>query len=191
MKSKGEKGKSKPVSFIFFYVLLPILFALILAVVVLQLIGFNVVGKVTGQLQKVSVVRHILGEPPIPLPVPQQVANLTVQLNSKTSQVKKLTIELHKVQTELAKTMKTLQSTQVNLKKTQTALVNAQQLKSQMTKQAAVYSNMSSTQAAQILSKLPFNTQVQTLQAMTSTEQAAILSQMNVNLAAKLLKAGA
>ena len=171
--------------------LLPVLFALILAVVVLQLIGFNVVGKVTGQLQKVAVVRHILGEPPIPLPVPQQVANLTVQLKSKTSQVKTLTIELHKAQTELAKTKKTLQSIQVNLKKTQSALVKAQQFKTQMTKQAAVYSSMSSTQAAQILSKLPFNTQVQTLQAMTSSEQAAILSQMNVNLAAKLLKAGA
>ncbi len=164
---------------------------MILAVVVLQLIGFNVIGKVSGQLQKVPMVRHVLGEPPIPIPIPEQVATLNVQLKNKTTQIQTLTSQLHHLQIKFTKVENTLQTTQVNLKKTQTTLLKTQQIRGQIAKQAAVYSSMSAVQAAQILSQLPFNTQVQTLQAMSAVEQASILSQMKVNLAAKLLKAGA
>lgn len=191
VKPSAVKKKANPISFLFFYVLLPILFAILLAVGVLQVIGFNVIGKVSSQMQQVPYVRHVLGEPPLPVPVPVQVAKLHEQLKNETTKTKTLTKQVNHLQTELTKAKNALITTQATLKKTQTALLVATKTNMTIANQAKVYTSMTPTQAEQIISQLPFDIQVKTLQEMNVQEQAAILSQFKVSVAAKLIKAGA
>lgn len=189
-KAVGAK-KARPVTWIIFYLIVPILFAAVMAIGVLQLIGFNVVGKIAGPLESIPMVKHFMGVPPAPPTVPAQVAALDTQMEAKSVQIKTLEFQVKKLQAQLDAINGKLKTTQTALKNANLKVTNLQATQVQASEQASIYSNMDANQAAVILVKLPFRTQVLTLKAMNPSDQASILAQMSATAAAKLLQAGA
>ncbi len=176
-------------------IVLPILFTAVLIVVIMQFIlGFNVFGDVTKWAESIPVVRHVLGIPNPPVPVPQQVTALKKQLKTvQTTDQKQITAlqnEVAKLSSELATAKSVSSNLHGKLVSTTTQLKAAQVASATAKSEAAILTNMSSNQAASVLQQLPFQEQVQALQAMNSSDQASLLSQLPVNIAAKLLKAG-
>lgn len=197
MAAKQEKQyEVRPLSWVFYMIILPIIFTIVLLIVILQFIlGFNVAGTVTAWMDQFPIVRHTLGLPAKPVPVPQQIASLETELKLQTataqSHIKSLEKSVHQLQQQLVSSKSTAVSLQGKLRTVQSQLAIVQHVKSTAKSEATVLMNMSPTQAAQILVQLPFQEQVLTLQAMDAPDQASVLSQLPVKVAAKLLRSGA
>ncbi len=197
MADKRDKAyEVRPLSWVFYMIILPIVFTIVLLIVILQFIlGFNVTGTFNTWLDQFPVVRHTLGLPAKMPPVSEQVLSLKTQLKLTVTNdrlhLKTLEVSVHHLQQQLATSKTTASVLKNELHSVQRQLIVAKQVSKNAKSEATVLMNMSPTQASQILVLLPFPEQVLTLQAMDAPDQASVMAQLPVKVAAKLLQSGA
>lgn len=197
MADKRDKPyEVRPLSWVFYMIILPIMFTIVLLIVILQFIlGFNVTGTFNTWLDQFPIVRHTLGLPAKMPPVSEQVLSLKTKLKLTVAndqlQLKSLEVSVHHLQQQLASSKTSASMMRKKLHHAQVQLVAAQRVAKNAKSEATVFMNMSPAQASQILVQLPFHEQVLTLQAMDAPDQASVMAQLPVKVAAKLLQAGA
>lgn len=186
-----KERRTRPVSWIFYYFLLPILASALFAGIAMQIVGINVIGKIAAATTQTPVVRRVLGESPLAPPVPRQILALRRQLTQKTAEVAHLRRSVASLGVKLASDQAHLAalSRQAAADLSQARKVGA--AAQSASKQATVYVDMSPNQAAVILAQQSFAQQVLVLRAMNSADKASILADMSPKQAAKLLQAGA
>lgn len=188
----GKEGRVRPISWLFYTILLPIIFFVIIMAFVAQMFfGFNVVGKVNAWMTGNPVIRHAMGLPPVLPPVASQVLAVRIELNKATQEVGQLRTGLAQAQTQVQTSQGLIAKLRAELKQTQASLRASSKLTATAASDAQIYTNMSADQAAKVLVQLPFALQVRTLHAMDAADTAAILAAMSPTVAAKLLQAGA
>lgn len=187
----NEKG-TRSLSWIFYTFILPILFTLIIVFLIVQfMLGINVTGAVSTWAVQVPVIRHALGLAPIEPPVSEQVKRLSTAFSAEELEVTDLKQKISLLQSKIvalqnqdAGALSQYQLVKKQLKAEQVAMHRAQN-------ESAIYTNMSPSQAAQIIVQLPFAQEVLVLKAMDAGTSAQILAQLPVKQAAKLLQSGA
>ncbi|MCY0875309.1 MAG: hypothetical protein OWT28_03390 [Firmicutes bacterium] len=187
-----ERSAARPLSWIFYTLVLPIIFTMIIIALIVQFIlGINIAGAVSNWALSNPAVRHTMGLGPVPVPVPRQVATLDAviqrdvqMLATLRRQNANLQSDITSLQTRVAQATQKLQEAQRQIKGLKTSNHSAQNA-------ATVYMDMAPNQAALIIERLPFEQQVMTLKAMDASDQASILSEFSTAQAAKLLQAGA
>ncbi len=201
MKSKGkqvvEKGndhqtrRSQSISWIFYYVILPIVATAIFAALALQILGYNVIGTIGSRIGQMEG-SHLLNSHGKAVATPSSAATVaSVQLAQKEIIIKKLDSQVATMKQQLTQSDQRFASTEANLKQLQVELKKMQNAATSASKEAVVYANMSSQQAAAILMQLSTYQQVLILKNMSAADQASILAVIPPKQAAKLLQAGA
>ena len=186
-----NERRARPMSWIIYYFLLPILASALFAGIALQILGVNVLGKIATVTTQTAAIRHMLGEPPSAPSAPSQVVALTRQLRQKSGEITRLKQSVTALEAKAAADQAHLLTLSRQAKADQTQIHKAGSAAQNAAKQAKVYMDMSPNQAAVILTQLSFADQVLVLRAMNSADEASILAVMPPKQAAKLLQAGA
>lgn len=186
-----KERRARPMSWIIYYFLLPILASALFAGIALQIVGINVLGKITTATDQIPAVRHMLGQSPLAPPVPEQIAALTRQLHQKTNEITRLKRSVASLEARVAADQTHLVVLSRQAKARLSQVHKTGMVAQSAVKQAKVYMDMSPNQAAVILTQLSFTEQVLVLRAMDSADEASILADMAPKQAAKLLQAGA
>lgn len=188
MKERG----SRSFSWLFYTFLLPIFFTAIIVFLIVQFIlGINVAGAIGNYAVKFPVVRHTLGLAPVPVPIPEQVLALRGELNREVKKTTAFKLQVATLQNEVNHSKSVQISLKTSLHDVKHQLAALESAIHTAQNASTVYVDMSPTQAAQIISLLPFSQQVLTIRALDAATQASILGQLTSKQAAKLIQAGA
>ncbi|KYP82156.1 magnesium transporter MgtE N-terminal domain-containing protein [Ferroacidibacillus organovorans] len=188
---EAVKRKSRSLSFLFYMILLPLLVSVILVIGALQILGYNVVGNLSRFATQNPVIRHSIGLPPLAQPIPVQVKALRGQLTAAQKTLQNLHDQLTRENHALLASQSLAVAEKTKISALEKQVATSQKTLSTAKGAAAVYMNMSPSQAAQIMQLQPFAQQVAILRSMDQATQASILSGMPPKLAAKLIQAGA
>lgn len=187
-----EKSAARPLSWIFYTLVLPIVFTVIIVALIVQFIlGINVAGAASNWAQKIPVVRHVMGLGPLPVPVPIQISNLDTVIAGDVHELAVLREQNGGLQTQVASLQARIAEESAKWSAAQRELRTLTHSMHSAANAATVYIDMAPNEAALIIARLPFDQQVLTLRAMDPADQASILSQFSTVQAAKLLQAGA
>ncbi|PWI58190.1 magnesium transporter MgtE N-terminal domain-containing protein [Sulfoacidibacillus thermotolerans] len=198
MKSKGKVSVNKaegerrfrPLSWIFYYVLLPIIATALFAAVALQILGYNVIGTLESRITRIAGTHQLLNHG-AGSTSSAQTAALRIEVAQKQLTIETLNRKVAALSQQVALSTRQIQSEKTAIQALQAKLAQKQSAAAIAAKQAAIYTNMSSQQAAVILLQLSQSEQVAILKDMSSADAASILADMPAKQAAQLLQAGA
>jgi flagellar motility protein MotE (MotC chaperone) len=192
MEEVSEEQSYSKLEWIFYIIVIPLLFTLVLSGIIAQMFGYNVVGVLAKWLHHVPVVEKILpadssaGAPAAPAnstdAKTKEIDNLKNQLQTKDKQVSDLTKQAQSDKQSMLQTQKQAQDAKT------TADVNKQALDQDRQKQLAamaqIYTAMSPSKAAPIMEKLTLQESSLILKTMKPADSSAILSKMDPQKAA-------
>lgn len=199
MKSNGKKIKEtkvhdedmhrmRPLSWMFYYLFLPIIATTIFAALALQILGYNVLGTLESHLMKIDGSHT---QSTYASSTTSELDALHIQMAQKQLTIESLHGQVSLLNQELSQSKLDVVSEMSKISSLQAKINQLQSNNASWSKQAAIYSNMSSQQAVAILMQLPTREQVFVVKAMSASDQASILAAMPPKQAAILLQDGA
>ncbi len=190
-----ERSYSK-LEWFFYIIFIPLLFTLALSAIIAQMFGYNVVGVLAKELNKIPYVEKIIpdaavapakesaDEKPITTKEGAKVSDLEAQLATKEREVAELK---KKAELDQQKMKQMEQKTQANQGP---AAENKQKADEEKQKQiknlAKIYTSMSAGKAAPILEKMAPEEAAQLLLVMKAEERSGIMAKMDPKKAADL-----
>ncbi len=187
----GQAERVHPLAWIFYTILLPLLFTVVMIGVALQIFGYNVTGALDGYAASLPVVGRLFSPARATQSARPHHANVwkvtagrdAIALRSAHRQLVQLQAELAREKTASGRYSQQLTAVRAQLKALQAKRAAA-------AKEGQVLANMTASQAALILMQQPIAAQVPILQAMSTTDQASLLAALPPKTAARLLQAG-
>ena len=192
MKQKGEREERvHPLAWIFYTILLPLIFTVVMIGVALQVFGYNVTGALRGYASTLPVVGRLVAAAPASARTPRHPVDPwktaagrdARSLRVAQAQLAVLRGEVSRLGGQADQYAKELAAARAQVRTLRALRVKA-------AREGQVLANMSSSQAALILVQQPTATQVLILQAMNTSDQAALLAALPPKTAAALLQAG-
>ncbi|ASS75647.1 hypothetical protein CIG75_12040 [Tumebacillus algifaecis] len=182
---EAEHRYSK-MEWLFYIIILPLLFTALLSGIILQFLGFDVTGKIANAAREIPVVSSFLpeeeetvtGQPSADAEKQKRIQELQDKVTALESEKQQTESDLKKKDGEIARLKAKLAEFETKTDKTQ---------KDPILAQAEVYADMKPSKAALVLSQLSVTEAKQLLSKMSSSAQAAILEQMEPAIAAKIM----
>ena len=187
----GREERVHPLAWIFYTILLPLIFTIVMIGVALQVFGYNVTGALRGYASTLPVVGRLVAAAPAAtraLRQPVDPWKTAAERDARALRVVRAQLaglrgEVSRLGAQAGQYSKELAAARAQVQTFQAHRVKAAQ-------EGQVLANMSSSQAALILMQQPTATQVLILQAMSTSDQAALLAALPPKTAAALLQAG-
>ncbi|MCY0892086.1 MAG: hypothetical protein OWR52_01055 [Acidibacillus sp.] len=167
---------------------LPIIATTIFAALALQILGYNVLGTLESHLMKIDGSHT---QSTYASSTTSELDALHIQMAQKQLTIESLHGQVSLLNQELSQSKLDVVSEMSKISSLQAKINQLQSNNASWSKQAAIYSNMSSQQAVAILMQLPTREQVFVVKAMSASDQASILAAMPPKQAAILLQDGA
>ncbi|WCK52896.1 hypothetical protein PP175_15855 [Aneurinibacillus sp. Ricciae_BoGa-3] len=192
MEEVSEEQSYSKLEWIFYIIVIPLLFTLVLSGIIAQMFGYNVVGVLAKWLHQVPVVQKVL-------PADSSSSSPATSANNtdaKTKEIDSLKKQLQTKDKQISDLTKQAQSDKQTMLQTQTqaqdakrtADANKQALDQDRQKQLAtlanIYTSMSPSKAAPIMERLTLQEASLILKTMQPADSSAILSKMDPQKAA-------
>lgn len=189
MEEIAEERSYSRLEWFFYIIFIPLLFTLILSAIIAQMFGYNVVGVLAKELNKIPVIEKLIPDAAIDRPPSEKeetktdkkdvtVADLKTQLAVKEREVNELKKKA-KLEEQKAKQLQ-----QGDAKASQEQMNEEKQ--KQIKNLAKVYTTMSAGKAAPIMEKMSPEEAGQLLLVMKPEERSAIMAKMDPKTAADL-----
>lgn len=187
----GEEGSMEAehryskMEWLFYIIILPLLFTALLSGIILQFLGFDVTGKIAGAARELPVVSSFFPEEQGAAVDAQAAADTAKQkkIQELQDQVTALEGEKQQAQSDLKK-----KDNEINRLKEQITDLEAKVgTKDPLKAKAETYAAMAPAKAALVMTQMSVTEAKQLLAKMDSKAQAAILEQMEPAIAAKMM----
>ncbi|ATO47953.1 MotE family protein [Brevibacillus laterosporus] len=184
-----EEREYNRLEWLLYIIVIPALFASLLAGILASLLGYNVVGSVKDWLNSVPYVEKLI---PDDAPTSQTVEDnktepAKAQVNEEATKSKQAAEQLQKEVSQKDTTIAALQKQIVNLQKTtEENRIKEEERQKQFQDLAKIYSSMSAKNAAAIVGNLSKEEAVVVLSKMKTDEQAQLLAKMDPKKAADI-----
>ncbi|WP_018660063.1 MotE family protein [Heyndrickxia acidiproducens] len=188
-----ETGRGGKLQWFCYVVLIPLLFAIAMALIVATFSGINVIGKAASVEHKITNLFAGDDKEPQKQSDPAysskqysgQITKLEKQLDERDKEIDKLQSQLDSSRQKNLKTEQQVKDLQAQLKKAQQSqAANKKKIK----EIASTYENMSPDNAASILVKMSDTEATQILSQLSSDTLASVLEKMSAENAAKYTK---
>ncbi|AMA72671.1 MULTISPECIES: magnesium transporter MgtE N-terminal domain-containing protein [Aneurinibacillus] len=195
MEEMAEERKYSKLEWFFYIIFIPLLFTLVLSAVIAQMFGYNVMGILAKELNKVPVLEKVIPDAAVDSSAPAEDGN---KADEKDSKISELEIKLEAKEREIAdlkrkaelekqKMDQVLQQAQKHQEATKAAEKKATEEEQKKIKNLAkIYTSMSAGKAAPILEKMAPEEAAQLLLTMKAEERSAIMAKMDPKKAADL-----
>ncbi|MDN9010277.1 MotE family protein [Brevibacillus laterosporus] len=188
-----EEREYNRLEWLLYIIVIPALFASLLAGILASLLGYDVVGSVKDWLNNIPYVEKLI---PDDTPTSQTVEGSKedskteakkAQVNEDAAKSKQVADQLQKEVSQKDSTIAALQKQIANLQKaTEEKRVEEEERQKQFQDLAKIYSSMSAKNAAAIVSNLSKEEAVVVLSKMKTDEQAQLLAKMDPKKAADI-----
>lgn len=187
-----EEREYNRLEWLLYIIVIPALFASLLAGILASLLGYNVVGSVKDWLNSIPYVEKLI---PDDAPTSQTVADnkaeskesKAAQANEDATKTKEAAAQLQKEVSQKESTIAALQKQIDDLKRTtEEKRLKEEERQKQFQDLAKVYSSMSAKNAAAIVGNLSKEEAVVVLSKMKTDEQAQLLAKMDPKKAADI-----
>ncbi|WP_052947544.1 MotE family protein [Aneurinibacillus tyrosinisolvens] len=196
MEEMGEEQSYSKLEWFFYIVFIPLLFTVVLAGIIAQMFGYNVVGVLAKGLNQIPVVEKVIPDSIAPAPPTATEGKKTSGTNDNTTG--ELRAQILSKDKEIAaikeasnndkQTIRQLEQQIASLKQASAAgsEAAAADRKKQIQDVAKTYTSMSAGKAAPIIEKLTLQEASYVMLAMKPEERAAIFAKMDPQKAADL-----
>ena len=180
MEEMAEERKYSKLEWFFYIIFIPLLFTLVLSAVIAQMFGYNVMGILAKELNKVPVLEKVIPDAAVDSSAPAEDGN---KADEKDSKISELEIKLEAKEREIADLKR-----KAELEKQKMDQVLQQAQKHQEATKAAEKKATEEEQkkAAPILEKMAPEEAAQLLLTMKAEERSAIMAKMDPKKAADL-----
>ncbi|MBA4532288.1 MULTISPECIES: MotE family protein [Brevibacillus] len=188
-----EEREYNRLEWLLYIIVIPALFASLLAGILASLLGYDVVGSVKDWLNNIPYVEKLI---PDDTPTSQTVEGSKedskteakkAQVNEEAAKSKQAADQLHKEVSQKDSTIASLQKQIANLQKaTEEKRIEEEERQKQFQDLAKIYSTMSAKNAAAIVSNLSKEEAVVVLSKMKTDQQAQLLAKMDPKKAADI-----
>ncbi|OAJ75409.1 hypothetical protein AYJ08_04590 [Brevibacillus sp. SKDU10] len=187
-----EEREYNRLEWLLYIIVIPALFASLLAGILASLLGYDVVGSVKDWLNNIPYVEKLI---PDDTPTSQTVegskedskTETKAQVNEEAAKSKQAADQLQKEVSQKDSTIAALQKQIANLQKaTEEKRIEEEERQKQFQDLAKIYSSMSAKNAAAIVSNLSKEEAVVVLSKMKTDEQAQLLAKMDPKKAADI-----
>ncbi len=187
----NEKKKTNPILWFLFAIVLPVIIALSIIIIVLNVAGFNVFGWMKDTASHIPVVSSFV-KTDEEISYEQEIERLQVTIANKDDEIEKLTQTID----EMELTIEELEYKVIQLEHSQQS---EEQLKEEDTeanqtiddyvkKLASSIKNMRNKQAALIFQDLTTDTAITLLHELSNEDRAGVLEEMDPTQAAELIE---
>ncbi|ERI09211.1 MotE family protein [Aneurinibacillus aneurinilyticus] len=191
MEEIAEERSYSRLEWFFYIIFIPLLFTLVLSAIIAQMFGYNVVGILAKELNKVPVIEKLIPDAAVERSPSEKEETKTDKKDAKVTDLEtRLAVkerevnELKKKAERENQLQQQTQSQQVATKATQEQIDIEKQ--KQIKNLAKVYTSMSAGKAAPIMEKMSPEEAGQLLLVMKPEERSAIMAKMDPKTAADL-----
>jgi flagellar motility protein MotE (MotC chaperone) len=195
MEELEEERSYNKLEWFFYIIFIPLLFTLVLSAIIAQMFGYNVVGVLAKELNKIPVIEKVIPDAAVDRPSSStgnsrsdkkdsQISDLEIKLAAKEREIADMK---RKAQFDEQKMKQLSQQVQMQQETSKAAQNQMNADKQQQIKNLAkIYTSMSAGKAAPILAKMKPEDAAQLLLVMKPDERSAIMAKMDPGTAADL-----